>query len=504
MFSFGSFSPGPGQAVAELTSGDDVLIVTLDPALESIILTLNGNASETFHRDAVKVLRINAREGDDVVQIETKFKIEIFGDDGNDSICGASGSETIHGGAGTDTLDGGGGNDFLVEAESSSNLDNENDMLFGQGGSDWFDCGGGDDIIDGGSGTDTANFTRHNDRLSLSLDGIANDGTRGSAGGNLLRVERINSGQGRDLIIGSSKSETISGGGSDGADTIFGMGGDDQLSTVAAGSQMDGGSGDDQITGRNATVHGQSGDDDITLRTGDGTGPANEPNGGLADGGSGNDTLRGIGPAFTLQGHAGDDLILYSAQSQAALGGVIPDITPLTADISGGGGRDTLELVLLIELGGNEGGYGIDFDDIANDGVQDMQGQMNFRPDFEIVRGSQGRDTLVAGSLQRGIHIDGGPNNDTIIGGNGASLLEGGDGNDQLTGGPADDVLRGGPGMDQLTGAGGSDSFNGGKGNDVFYARDLAPDTINGAQGLDDIAELDDSLDTLIRVEREI
>jgi len=150
---------------------------------------------------------------------------------------------------------------------------------------------------------------------------------------------------------------------------------------------------------------------------------------------------------------------------------------------------------------GDEAGYSITFDDIANDGARGISGQLNFRSDIESVIGTSGMDVLDAGARSAGTYLNGGFNNDTLIGSAYADLLEGDDGADSIDGDAGEDVLRGGGGRDTITGGPGGDSFNGGKGDDVLNATDGEADTVNGAQGLGDSADVDELLDTLIRVE---
>ena len=64
--------------------------------------------------------------------------------------------------------------------------------------------------------------------------------------------------------------------------------------------------------------------------------------------------------------------------------------------------------------------------------------------------------------------ISGGTGNDTITGGNVASLIDGGSGNDSLTGGTAADAITGGQGDDTIVGGGGADLLAGGGGADQF------------------------------------
>ena len=54
-----------------------------------------------------------------------------------------------------------------------------NDTLFGGNGADSFDCGtatDGSDVMNGAGGTDTADYRLRTANLTVSIDGVANDG----------------------------------------------------------------------------------------------------------------------------------------------------------------------------------------------------------------------------------------------------------------------------------------------------------------------------------------
>ena len=111
---------------------------------------------------------------------------------------------------------------------------------------------------------------------------------------------------------------------------------------------------------------------------------------------------------LTINGSAGDDIIIGSAGTDVLIGGAGND------DLHGKGGNDTL-------------------------------------------RGGDGDDKLSGGSGDDDLQGDSG--NDSLQGDGGADELAGGSGADSLEGGSGDDVLIGGLGVDQLAGGEGSDSF---------------------------------------------
>jgi Ca2+-binding RTX toxin-like protein len=82
-----------------------------------------------------------------------------------------------------------------------------------------------------------------------------------------------------------------------------------------------------------------------------------------------------------------------------------------------------------------------------------------FNPTGRIIAfGRGGNDVIVAESqLSRSFMLFGGAGNDTILTGNGDSVLVGGDGIDVLNAGNGRDILIGGAGADRLTGGNGDD-----------------------------------------------
>jgi Ca2+-binding RTX toxin-like protein len=147
----------------------------------------------------------------------------------------------------------------------------------------------------------------------------------------------------------------------------------------------------------NVTVYGNGGNDRIDVEPKLGVVYAASPGHGLADGGSGNDTLIGS-LATVFEGDSGNDTADFSART------------------------DNLNISL---------------DNIANDGAAGENA--NVMADVETVIGGSG--------------------NDKITGNPFANNLQGGSGNDTLWGGAGNDTLVGGPGRDMLFGQDGNDTI---------------------------------------------
>jgi Ca2+-binding RTX toxin-like protein len=132
---------------------------------------------------------------------------------GNDTLIGGSGNDTLIGGTendyldgrqGKDSLEGGNGNDILVG-------DGGNDTLIGSTGDDLLSAGEGIDSLEGGAGNDTLFGGTDNDVL---VGGTENDYLAGDAG-----ADSITGGEGSDTLLGADSST--------GNDTLIGGIGDD-------------------------------------------------------------------------------------------------------------------------------------------------------------------------------------------------------------------------------------------------------------------------------------
>jgi hypothetical protein len=145
-----------------------------------------------------------------------------------------------------------------------------------------------------------------------------------------------------------------------------------------------------------------------------------------------------------------------------------------------------------------------------------------------VMLGGTGDDRLEVIASERTVPIpitlDGGADNDTLLGSLGDERLEGGIGNDTLVGGEGNDTLYGhsghdtmygdtdfapwdGTGKDKLYGGAGSDIMRGGGGNDFLYGEsghdflygDRGRDHLEGAEGWDTLmgGPVLDGVDTL-------
>jgi serralysin len=201
-----------------------------------------------------------------------------------------------------------------------------------------------------------------------------------------------------------------------------------------------------------------------------------------ANGGSGNDSIRGNATDNALNGNAGNDFLYGGSGTDTINGGAGNDWIEggFNADtVNGGDGNDTF-YVRQGEFGDHTtGGAGIDTLDLSNysstyGSTVNLAGlTYNFSPSFggpytltgvENVNGTQLLDTIIG---------DGTSN--TINGNGGDDLIQGGAGNDTLSGGSGRDQVFGDAGNDRYyieagwTG-GVPEAFFGGAGVDTFDA----------------------------------
>lgn len=276
-----TYSGGTRPRPPQLSAGDEFFQA---PRAASDAMFYSGAAAVSVTLDDVANDGA-AGEGDNV-----KSDIEsISGGDGNDvldassaatepkTLSGGRGDDTLTGGAkddvlsgdnGFDTLNGGAGDDrFADEDESIDPLDPVTD----QAGNDTYNGGDGDDSFFAASTIDTtdpANTTQRGSGLgadaynggagvdfiyvgrtavsprtpdandpsdtltthvpvSVTLDGVANDGHPGAAYRIAGDIEDVSTGEGADTIVGNDLSNVLAGGG--GNDTINGLGGVDLI-----------------------------------------------------------------------------------------------------------------------------------------------------------------------------------------------------------------------------------------------------------------------------------
>jgi Ca2+-binding RTX toxin-like protein len=503
--------PSAAQAADVATTGATLSFVALEGEANALTVSLAGGvytltdtggaAVDTVDVDCTEVtpsqvtcpaagitlLSIDARDRNDTVTVGSgTAAVTLTGGAGDDTLTGGDGNDTLNGGTDADRLDGGAGTDTL-------NGDTGDDALVG---------GTGADAFNGGAGVDLADFSTRLSAVTISIDGVANDGFPGETDNVKTDVENVAAGDGNDTLLGGAP-----------ANVLWGGGGDDSIDGEAANDTIDGGDGEDSLAGGAGTdvvtYAGRVAAVTVTLDGLAGDGAAGEDDTVRTDveavvGGSGNDTLVGGaaadtlsgGPgADTLRGEAGADVLNGDAGDDSLEGGAGGDTH------NGGSGLDTADYTARIA------GVTVDLDGAADDG--ETAEADNVRPDVERLLGGSGDDTLTGNNATN--ELSGGAGNDLLdLGRGSADVAIGGADTDTVTystrtapvfadlDGVADDGelgesdlvstdvenLTGGSANDRLTGAAGTNVLNGGAGNDVLDGA-AGADLLLGGSGTD-------------------
>jgi Ca2+-binding RTX toxin-like protein len=201
-------------------------------------------------------------DGNDQVTLDatvTQVGVLLQGGDGNDTLTGAATADTLQGGAGNDTLNGLAGDDVLTGGAGDDTLagGDGDDSLSGGAGRDSVQGGADDDTIpdagadvdpdtfSGGAGTDLIDYSDAAVGVTVTLDGLANDGVAGEADNVGADIEDVTGTAKADTITGSAAANELNGG--SGNDTLSGGAGSDGLNGARGNDTLDGGPGIDAL-----------------------------------------------------------------------------------------------------------------------------------------------------------------------------------------------------------------------------------------------------------------
>ncbi|MFC3230920.1 hypothetical protein ACFOGJ_26985, partial [Marinibaculum pumilum] len=507
--------------------------------------TFSGGSGGDFHSGDDEDEEIRGEGGNDT----------LYGNDGDDLIEGGSGTDYIQGGDGDDTIDGGDHNDTLYgnddddsmsggegtnymeggDGDDTMTAGSQNDTLYGNDGDDVLDAGGGYNAVYGGDGDDTLYVT---DGRS-TLQGNDDDDSFIVRGGDTID-DNLDGGSGRDTLFsdgditfdGNARLSSIEAIEIDGGGRILGTGDSQGFDfddmTLTGVTEIDGGAGNDTITGPDGvslSYVGGSGTDRIEAGDGDDTIDGGDHNDTLY-GNDGDDSMSGGEGTNYMEGGDGDDTMTAGSQNDTLHGGRGDDMLDAGAGynaVYGGDGDDTLYVTdgrstlqgnddddLFIARGGDtiddnlDGGSGTDTLFSDGDIVFDGNARMSNIEHVEIEGGGRIRGTGDSQRIDLGnvsVHgvteIDGGAGNDTITGPDGVSLsyvggsgydwIRAGDGDDTIDAGSENDTVYGGDGDDSIDLGDGYNYGEGDDGNDTITGG-AQNDTLKGESGDDVLA----------------
>ena len=372
----------------------------------------------------------------DFSQVELSGITKIDGGAGNDTLTGTSGADVLLGSAGDDALNGGAGNDTFQYIGTSNGAD----VVDGGDGSDAVVALANSTTIGLRSLTRVETISAGG-FTGVSIAGSSTADTLDFSAVTLTGISKIDGGSGADTIVGSLAADTIIGGADN--DTIYGGAGDDVFSVTGTSGgfdAVDGGAGNDAIVaGSASTMIGLSslaGVEAISGGSFSGVYVAGSGNADLLnfqavtltaisriEGGAGNDTITGNSAANTIWGGLGNDVLNGDAGNDVLVGDDGDDV------LSGGAGNDTLT-----------GGNGTDTADYSayaanltislsvTTAQTVVSGETDTLATIENLFGGSGSDTLT-GSSSANV-LKGGSGSDRLIGGLGNDSLDGGTGTD--------------------------------------------------------------------------
>jgi len=568
------WNPGEGTDLNEGGAGTDTVEVNGGNGAETFTVTANGTRVRfdrvtpgPFSIDigTTENLVLNANGGDDTFTagngLATLINITVDGGTGNDTLTGGDGNDTLIGGDGNDVINGGRGNDTAQMGAGDDtfvwNPGDGSDIVEGQDGNDTLQ-------FNGNNGNEKFDLSANGTRLRLTRDvgGVTMD-VNGTENVNVVALGGIDSVNLHDLtgtgvaavnvdlatppgtttgdtvpdtviVAGTNNADNIAVAGANGSITVSGLAalvningaeGVDQLDVQALGGDdsvnasglatpiqltLDGGTGNDRITGSsgddqllggdgNDFVNGGKGNDSAFLGAGDDLFVWNPGDGSdLVEGQDGFDTMQFNGANI-------DEKVDLSANGTRLR--FTRDIATITMDVNG------TEQVNFAALGGNDT---VTVNDLTGTGVTkvnlDLAGTLgggDGAQDNVVVNGSANADNIVVGGsagtasvsgLAATVNILNSESTDQLsvnaLAGNdtvNASTLaagvisltqNGGDGDDILTGSQGDDLVNGGRGNDTASMGAGNDTFvwNPGDGSDTVEGQD-GSDTLqfNGA-----------------------
>ncbi len=408
-----------------LDTAVDSIVVNGGAGNDWIIVALGNNSDDLFTG--------NGQAGNDILQSDVANPNTF-----NDTMNGGADDDTINGVGGV--VDGGDGNDTLNTGPASQFSPDDtggpgDDVLNGSNAyADDFAAEPGADTYNGGTtplpaqlppgdeftqGGDCTSFCGATDTMTypgsaavtVTLDGVANDGAAGEGDNVKPDIETVRGGSGNDTLDASASATEPK--------SLYGGPGDDTLTGGAKGDRLQGGNGSDTVNG------GPGADRLIADEFSDSTQPAGNQ--------AGNDSYNG-GPGDDVFGAVSTVDTTSPGQTSEEGGGLGADV------YNGGPGEDSITVARTAysprvpdatdpsSMATTYVPVSVTLDDPAADGYP---GSALTISGIEDVTTGAGADTI-SGNAASNV-LDGGSGNDTIDGRGGVDLIDGGDGVDAIT-----------------------------------------------------------------------
>jgi Ca2+-binding RTX toxin-like protein len=155
--------------------------------------------------------------------------VEVHGGAGSDDLDGTPNADSMSGDGDGDRIVGFAGNDALDGGPGSDSFDDGpgNDTIAGGPNDDSLTAGSGRDSYSGGDGSDSVEYRDRTAPVTITLDGVADDGEAGEGDNVGADVEEAAGGSGADRIVGNPSGNRLHGGA--GNDTLIGGSAEDRV-----------------------------------------------------------------------------------------------------------------------------------------------------------------------------------------------------------------------------------------------------------------------------------
>ena len=393
-------------------AGDDVITVSSETASFPSVSVFGGEGNDTL----TSAGRILGGAGNDTINVAETFSVGLTvaqGDEGDDIINGSGAGDSLYGGSGADVIAGNGANDTIASAgvQTSGGWDfvdrgSEHDVLSGGTGDDTIYAGYGDDV-DGGTGINSLSLSLlgSSTGVILSAATLETGGAVQLGGGTIANIQHITQ------LLGSNFNDTLT---LSGGIVVYGMGGDDTINGSSAADEIHGGAGADIIAA--------GGGDDLIVIDGIGDVAAGEQ----VNGGTGNDTLFVTVPVGDPADVSLAGVTLSGIETLKTFGATLGVTSAQLSGVTSLNGMFYFETAGAILLAGKDAPFGASF--TLNDAGNQLDLTGFTATGFVIVAGSDAADRVIGSSQSDDIFANGG--DDFIDGRGGPDNMRGGSGND--------------------------------------------------------------------------